>query len=91
MCAKRRKRNVPVGMVETKRGTQLFSRLTMGGGLNCRDAPVGIRNGNGERLIVEPVGVSNLSAEAIETTPTQRKRRSTPGPPFSYPYAVGCI
>jgi len=44
----------------TKRGTQLFSRLTMGGGLYNRDDPVGIRTGKAYRLIVETVGVSNL-------------------------------
>ena len=33
--------NVIVPMVTNKRGTQLFSRLTMGGGLFCRDDPVG--------------------------------------------------
>ncbi len=44
----------------TKRGGQLFSRLTMGGGLFCRDDPVGIRTEKGDRLIVETVGVSNL-------------------------------
>jgi len=51
----------------------------MGGGLFCTDDPVGIRTGKGYRLIVETVGVSNLPAEGIETTPTQRKWRSTPG------------
>jgi len=44
----------------TKRGGQLFSRLTIGGGLYCRDDPVGIRTEKGVRLIVETVGVSNL-------------------------------
>ncbi len=44
----------------TKRGGQLFSRLTIGGGLYCRDDPVGIRTEKGYRLIVETVGVSNL-------------------------------
>ncbi len=58
MWAKRSK--VILGMLPTKRGTQLFSRLTMGGGLYSRDDPVGIRTGKAYRLIVETVGVSNL-------------------------------
>ncbi len=49
-----------VAVVATKRGGQLFSRLTIGGGLYCRDDPVGIRTEKGDRLIVETVGVSNL-------------------------------
>ena len=53
-------RKMIVTEVTTKRGDQLFSRLTMGGGLFCRDDPVGIRTGKGYRLIVETVGVSNL-------------------------------
>jgi hypothetical protein len=57
MCAKLSKMRMPV---TTKRGTQLFSRLAMGGGLLCRDDPVGIPTGKGYRLIVETVGVSKL-------------------------------
>jgi len=34
----------------TKRGGQLFSRLTIGGGLYCRDDPVGIRTGKYAKL-----------------------------------------
>ena len=50
---------MPMGLA-TKRGGQLFSRLTIGGGLYCRDDPVGIWTEKGDRLIVETVGVSNL-------------------------------
>jgi len=53
-------RKMIVTVVTTKRGKQLFSRLSMGGGLFCKDDPVGIRNGKGYRLIVETGGVSNL-------------------------------
>jgi len=45
---------------QTKEGTaelDAVSRLTIGGGRYCRDDPVGIRTGKGERLIVETVGV----------------------------------
>jgi len=47
MCAERSKMIMAV-VVTTKRGTQLFSRLTMGGGLFCRDDPVGIRTEKGK-------------------------------------------
>ncbi len=57
MCAETSKMNV---VVTTKRGTQLFSCRTMGGGLYCREDPMGIRTGKGYRLIVETLGVSNL-------------------------------
>ena len=60
--------NMMMTVMMTKRGTQLFPRLTMGGGLFCRDDPVGIRTEKGQRLIVETVRVSNQPAKAIEIT-----------------------
>ncbi len=76
-------RKMIVTVVTTKRGKQLCSRLTMGGGLFCRDDPVGFWNEKGYRLIVETVRVNNQPAKAIEITPSQRIWWSTPRPPLS--------